>query len=192
MSTPAPSDLSAALVERARGGDGAARERLLTALRPILLRFFTGRIGERADVDDLVQNTLLRIHTNLSDLQDASRLRGFAMKAALFELHDYYRGRYSAKETLYDPEIPLTVGVESEPTAEMDADRVLSGLPPRARHILELRAYGYRYEEIAAMVESTEAAIKMQVKRALEKLRDLMVVFVLLWLPLAPAAIEPS
>ncbi len=188
MSTRLPSDLSAAAVERARSGDAGARERLLAALQPILRRFFTGRIGTRADVDDLVQNTLVRIHTGLESLHDAERLRGFAMKAALFELHDYYRGRYSAKETLYDPEIPLAGGVEGDAAADLDVDRVLAALPDKARRILELRAYGYRYEEIARMVESTEAAIKMQVKRALEKVRDLLASLVLLVLTLDAAA----
>ena len=39
---------------------------------------------------------------------------------------------------------------------------------------MELREYGYRYEEIANIVGSTEAAIKMQVKRAFEKMRDML------------------
>ncbi len=185
-SVPTP-DLSPAAVARATRGDAQAREGVLAALQPILTRFFTGRLGARADVDDLVQNTLLRVHADLESLHDPARLRGFAMKAALYELHDYYRGRYSAKESLLDPDAPPPANAdEAEPTARMDAEHVLSGLSPRARHILELRAYGYRYEEIAAMVESTEAAIKMQVKRAFEKLRGLMAGLALLLLAYAP------
>ncbi len=46
-----------------------------------------------------------------------------------------------------------------------------------------MKALGYRYEEIADMVETTEAAVKMQVKRALPKLRAMLGVLVLLFLP---------
>jgi RNA polymerase sigma-70 factor (ECF subfamily) len=47
---------------------------------------------------------------------------------------------------------------------------------------MELKLMGYRYEEIADMIDSTEAAVKMQVKRAVERLRDLLAV--ILWLTL--------
>ena len=48
-------------------------------------------------------------------------------------------------------------------------------LSPRARYILELREYGYRYKEIADMIDTSEAAVKMQVKRAFERMRRLLV-----------------
>ncbi len=174
-------DLSPAVVALARSGQEQARTRVLKALQPILERFFRARIGgHRAEVDDLVQNTLVRVHTSLADLNDPAAFKAFAMKAALFELQDYYRGRYRAKESLLDPDQPLPGDVEDAPGTAIDVARALASLSPRARRIMELRAYGYRYEEIAGLVDSSEAAIKMQVKRAIEKLRDLMVALALL------------
>lgn len=174
MSKPRPFD--EALVMKAREGDERARSDLITAIEPIVRSFFLKRIGMRADVDDLVQNTLIRIHGGLSDLKDPARLKGFALKAALFELHDLYRGRYGAKEHLYDPEFPPEQAHEEpSPAPALDLERALSVLAPKARRILELREIGYRYEEIADMIGSTEAAIKMQVKRAFERLRDVLV-----------------
>ena len=98
--------LDPALVVQAQNGDEPARDRLLRTLEPVLRAFFIKRIGYRTIVDDLVQNTLLRVHGGLEALKDPARLKAFAMKAALFELHDYYRGRYGPKEVLYDPGIP--------------------------------------------------------------------------------------
>jgi RNA polymerase sigma-70 factor (ECF subfamily) len=47
---------------------------------------------------------------------------------------------------------------------------------------MELREYGYIYREIAQMLDTTEAAVKMQVKRAFEKMRDALgVILTLLW-----------
>lgn len=163
------------LVERAQAGDEQARELLLTRLQPLLRAFFIKRIGRKTEVDDLVQNTLLRVHGGLEDLKNSDRLKAFAMKAALFELHDLYRGRYGTKERLYDPEFPPDHS--ERPTsagAAIDAERALSMLTPKARRILELREYGYRYQEIAEMIGTTEAAIKMQVKRAFDKMRDVL------------------
>ena len=163
------------LVERAQAGDDHARNQLLGRLEPMLRAFFIKRIGLKSIVDDLVQNTLLRVHGGLEALKDPRRLKAFAMKAALFELHDLYRGRYGPKETLYDPEYPPE-HAERDTSAgiAVDLERALSILTPHARRILELREYGYRYQEIAEMVGASEAAIKMQVKRAFEKMRNVL------------------
>ncbi len=167
-------------VLQAQAGDDGARERLLQALAPILRRFFLSRIGGRPDVDDLVQNTLLRVHTGLEALQNPARLKAFAMKAAVFELQDFYRGRYSGREYLYDPERPPADPGGTESTGlRVDLERALEALTPKARRIIELREMGYPYKDIAEMVETTEAAVKMQVKRAFERLRTELLALVL-------------
>ncbi len=163
----------AALVKQARDGDGKAFAVLVEKIEPMLRAFFVSRIGRRSEVDDLVQNTLLRLHRGLSDLNDAKRLKSFTMKAAVFELQDYYRGRYSTKEHLMDPDHPPVIDERGPPAdAGIDFDRVLRVLSTKARTILEMREYGYRYEEIARSLNTTEAAVKMQVKRAFDKLRE--------------------
>lgn len=165
-----------AVVERAQKGDDVARSRLLTRLEALFRRFFTSRIGPREEVDDLVQNALLRVHNSLDALQRPDRLKAFAMKAAIFELQDFYRGRYTSREARFDPDLP-TPGVTSpDPSGlRVDLERALEVLTPRARRILELREMGYPYREIAEMVDTTEAAVKMQVKRAFERLREVLV-----------------
>ncbi len=172
------------LVERAQAGDDHAREQLLSNLQPVLQAFFIKRIGLKHTVDDLIQNTLLRVHGGLVALKDPNRLKAFAMKAALFELHDLYRGRYGPKEVLYDPEYPPERAERNDTSAgiAVDLERALSILTPRARRILELREYGYRYQEIAEMIGTSEAAIKMQVKRAFEKMRNVLTAVVVAFL----------
>ncbi len=162
------------LVSQAQKGDKVAVELVLKRLTPVFRSFFLRRVGDAFIVDDLVQNSLLRVHTGLGALKDPRRLRAFAMKAALFELHDLYRGRYGPKERLFDPvalpERPANTGVWAG--SNVDLERALSVLTPHARRILELREYGYRYKEIAALLDTTETAVKMQVKRAFERMRE--------------------
>lgn len=148
----------------------------------MLRGYFIRRAGYREEVDDLVQNTLIRVDRSLDEIRDPDRLRAFTMKAALFELQDLYRGRYSSREV----SLPDDYSAASDETADsglsIDLDRALGSLTPNARRIMELKLMGYRYEEIAGMVNSTEGAVKMQVKRAMERLRDLLAVA--LWLVL--------
>ena len=172
---PSAKELTPEFVARARAGDRNCEEQILAKLRPILHTYFIKRVGLRPEVEDLVQNTLLRVHNGLKDLEYPERFMGFVMKAALYELHDLYRGRYSGRESLFDPAMPPKAAVNSDSDSAMDAERALSVLTPRARQILELKEYGYRYKEIAAMINTSEAAVKMQVKRAFERMRRLLV-----------------
>ena len=159
-------------VARAQAGDAAARDGLLGAVAPVLRSFFWGRIGRGPDADDLVQNALLRVHRGLDSLQRADRFKAFAMKAALFELQDFYRGRYSPREALFDPDLPTPGQTGPADVAlHIDLERALAELSEHARAILEMRELGYPYVEIAEALDTTEAAVKMQVKRAFEKLR---------------------
>ncbi len=163
-------------VRKAQRGDERIRSALLADIEPMLRGYFIKRIGKTVEVDDLVQNTLMRIHTGLSDLEKPGSLKSFAMKAALFELQDYYRGRYDMKEHLYDPETaPDRRGPDGVDISNVDVERALDALTPKARRIIELREYGYLYREIAQMLDTTEAAVKMQVKRAFEKMFDALV-----------------
>ena len=162
-------------VERAQTGDAAARDALLSGITPILRGFFRSRIGACDDVDDLVQNALVRVHRGMEALQRADRFKAFAMKAALFELQDFYRGRYSSREALFDPDLPTPGSVDAADTAlRMDLERALATLTEHARAILEMRELGYPYTEIAESLGTTEAAVKMQVKRSFARLRELL------------------
>jgi RNA polymerase sigma-70 factor (ECF subfamily) len=163
------------IVELAQDGDEGAFAILLSQIEPMLRSFFISRIGVRVDVDDLIQNTLVRVHRGLPDLNDRSRLKSFTMKAAIYELQDFYRGRYSSKERLFDTDPPSSYSDDAEEVgADIDTQRALNSLSDKARTIMELREYGYRYEEIAQKLGTTVAAVKMQVKRAFEKMREVL------------------
>ena len=162
-------------VARAQAGDEAARNRLIAAVTAPVRAFFRSRIGASAEVDDLVQNTLVRVHRGLGALENPARLKAFAMKAALFELQDFYRGRYSSREALFNPDLPTPGSVAPDDVAlSMDLDAALAALTEHARTILEMRELGYPYVEIAEALGTTEAAVKMQVKRAFAKLREIL------------------
>lgn len=64
MTSPSP-ESTAVLLQRIRGGDEAARDRLLARYLPVLRRWAHGRLPAKArgfaDTDDLVQITLLRV-----------------------------------------------------------------------------------------------------------------------------------
>ena len=177
--------LSPEAVALAQGGDRAARDRLIAAIEPVLRSFFLARIGRSPDADDLVQNALIRVHRGLEALENPARLKAFALKAALYELQDFYRGRGQLRESLFDPDLPTPGSVAADDGADrLDLERAMAVLTDHARAILEMRELGYPYAEIAATLDTTEAAVKMQVKRAFARLRTaLTALFAALSLP---------
>ena len=172
------------LVDRANAGDDRAREHLLQWLEPVLRGFFIKRISLRPEVDDLVQNTLVRVHQGLPSLRESGSLKAFSLKAALYELQDYYRGRYGSKERPVDVAEADRQESQMASSVSIDLDRALAALTPQARRIIELKEYGYKYAEIAESIGSTEAAVKMQVKRAFERMRTNLAVIALLFIVL--------
>ncbi len=165
------------LVLKAQRGDEASRELLLKALTKVFNNFFRAKIGNQAVVDDLTQCSLLRVNSGLTAIKHPDKFKAFAMKAALFELHDYYRGRHSPKEKTFEPQmLPEKPDSDSQwMGSTIDAQKALQILSPRAQRILELREHGYKYKEIAEILDTTETAVKMQVKRAFEKMRSVFV-----------------
>jgi RNA polymerase sigma-70 factor, ECF subfamily len=175
--------LLATLVRKAQAGDRSAESALMTTLEPVVRGFFMRRVGHHAELDDLVQNTLLRVFRGMKEINDGARVRGFALKAALFELQDLYRGRYGSREaTLTLDMAEPSVRPESEGLG-IDIERALGALNPKTRRIIELKSLGYKYGEIAVALDTTEAAVKMQVKRALERLRASLGVVVAFLVP---------
>jgi RNA polymerase sigma-70 factor, ECF subfamily len=167
----------ASTVARARDGDSVAMEQVLSGVRPVLVAFFVSRIGRGADAQDLAQNTLIRLNRAIPDINDPSSLKALAMRAAVFELQDFYRGRNRTREQLFDPhDAPESGEIRPSEAESFDIERALSAVTPHARRVLELRAYGYQFDEIAEMVGSSQAAVKMQVKRAMDKIRDLSLI----------------
>src|SRR5436305_753665 len=74
-----------------------------------LRRFISRRVDDRAAVDDILQDTYLRIHTNLPYLRDTARLHGWVFQIARNAVADYYR-RQPLTTTLLD-----SVSVTQEP-----------------------------------------------------------------------------
>src|ERR1700730_9472883 len=84
-------------------------EPIYAAIDADLRRFIARRVDDGAAVEDILQDTYLRIHTHLSDLRDTARLNSWVFQIARNALVDYYR-RQPPTTTLLD-----SVAVTEEP-----------------------------------------------------------------------------
>ncbi|MFD0539508.1 sigma-70 family RNA polymerase sigma factor [Actinomadura luteofluorescens] len=80
------------LVAAAQAGDAAARERLVSGCLPLVYNVVGRALDGHADVDDVVQDTMLRMLNGLGGLRDPSRFRSWLVAIAMNQV----RRRWSA------------------------------------------------------------------------------------------------
>jgi RNA polymerase sigma factor (sigma-70 family) len=154
------------------GGDAAAHAALLRALVPLLRTFFGRRMRDAdADVEDLVQETLIAVHERRATYDRGRPFTAWLYAVARYRMIDHFRRRRAAVP-LEDLEETLAVeGFEEATSARMDVDLLLAGLSPKqARAIRETRLEGLTSAESAQGAGIGESDVKISVHRGLKAL----------------------
>ena len=153
-------------------GDADAYRALLTALAPLLRSYFGHRLrGAANDVEDLVQETLIAVHTRRATYDRHRPFSSWFYAIARYKLIDHQRRdrHHVTIEGLED--ILATEGFEDAVAARMDIDRLLGTLPVKqARAIRETKIDGLSVAEAAQRGGISEADVKVSVHRGLKRL----------------------
>jgi RNA polymerase sigma factor (sigma-70 family) len=152
------------------GGDAVAHAALLHALVPLLRSFYGRRLGSRAaDVEDLVQETLIAVHTRRATFDRARPFTAWLYAIARYRLVDLWR-RNRSSIPLEDAALSED-GFEDAVLAKMDLDALLATLPPKqARAIRDTHVEGKSVAEAAADAGIGESDLKVSVHRGLKSL----------------------
>ncbi|MGB2571841.1 sigma-70 family RNA polymerase sigma factor [Micromonospora citrea] len=110
------------LARAARAGDSAAVSQLLTAHLPLIYNLVGRALNGHADVDDVVQDCLVRIIRGLPDLRDPDRFTSWVVSIAYRQIQDHWRGRRRAEVPLHERGQDLP-----DPTGDF-ADRTVAEL----------------------------------------------------------------
>ena len=162
-------------------GDAAAHKALLTRLSASLRAYFKaqfarmGRSG--ADAEDLVQETLISIHTRRHTYDRSQLLTPWVYAIARYRLVDYLR-RTKSSVTDVPIEEAEEVAAGDDTTAansSLDLDKLLARLTPKARQAIQLvKLDGLSVSEAAARSGMSPSAIKVSVHRGLRALSHLV------------------
>src|SRR5262245_53596922 len=172
------------LLDRARRGDPAARERLAERFLPRLLRWAHGRLPARArgalDTDDLVQVTLMKALQRLESFEPRGEgaFLAYLRQILLNSVRDELRRpppAERASEEIPDPRPPLVEEAIGRQFTER-YEGALTALDERQREAVVLRIeFGYTHEEVAEALGCPSAnAARMVVTRALLRLSELL------------------
>lgn len=170
----------AELVMRARGGDRFASDVLVRRHLPDVAGLVARLLGDRAEAEDVVQDTFAAALAELSSLREPSAFRGWLMRSAVNKVHRRFRRRRLLRWLGLDrgDHDGLADLASAEASQEQRAelvmlDRSLSTLAPNERIAWCLRhVEGMQLEEVAAACATSLATIKRRIAAADAVVRD--------------------
>ncbi len=140
---------------------------------PRLRRYARALIGDRAAADDLVQDTLERAWTRLSQWRPGSDLRAWLFGIMHNLRVDQLRRPALVTQLVDDEDIRVATRATQTDALEMqDLKAALQKLPDEYREVLLLVALeGMSYAEIATTLEIPLGTVMSRLSRGREKLR---------------------
>jgi RNA polymerase sigma-70 factor (ECF subfamily) len=157
-----------ALLVAFANGDGTAGRVLLNRLAPRLFSHAALVLGDRAEAEDVVQETMLRLWKIAADWrQDEAKVSTWAYRVAVNLCTDRLRSRTRRPQVgidgISEPVAPIESAVEHMTgEARNDAlDRALKALPDRQRQAVVLRHLeGLSNPEIASIMDIGVEAVE--------------------------------
>jgi RNA polymerase sigma factor (sigma-70 family) len=162
-----------ALMVAGMGGNARAYETLLLLCADRLRSYFRRRLaGREADVEDLVQETLIAIDRKRATYIPALPFTAWLHGIARYRLIDMLRRDGRRAVSLDEGGHELSdAGNADALLAELDVMALLSSLPPKQAAAIRLtRIDGYSVREAAALTGQSEPSVKINVHRGLGRL----------------------
>ncbi|MBU2666514.1 sigma-70 family RNA polymerase sigma factor [Actinoplanes bogorensis] len=94
-----------AVVIAARDGDPVAVDRLVAGYLPLVYTIVGRALEGHADVDDVVQDVMLRVLRNLGDLREPEAFRSWLVAITVRQVRERFRARRGAPEALLHEDI---------------------------------------------------------------------------------------
>jgi RNA polymerase sigma-70 factor (ECF subfamily) len=164
------------LMARYQQADPGAVADLVERLSPQLYRFFASQLGNRADAEDMLQDTWLRIHRVRHTYRAGDPVLPWVYTIARRVRVDNYRKRIriSSRETSVD--VLLEVPTRNDETSSLPSfEDLVAVLPESQREVVTmLKVNELSLEEVARATSSTVGAVKQKAHRAYQQLRSLL------------------
>jgi RNA polymerase sigma-70 factor, ECF subfamily len=172
-----PCDNLESLMARYQQGDFEAASALVDRMSPQLHRFFVVQSASRADADDLLQETWLRIHKVRHTYRPREPVLPWFYAIARHVRVDHYRKtiRTAARERKLDDMADTRATAPEERQDSGSLEMLLAPLPESQREVIEmLKVAGMSLEEVARATSSSVGSVKQKVHRAYKNLRQTM------------------
>jgi RNA polymerase sigma-70 factor (TIGR02957 family) len=164
-------------LEAGAGGGMTDRERLLDELRPVAFGIAYRMLGSVTEAEDVVQEALLRVHSELEGGEQVASPRAFVAtvttRLAIDELRsarvrrERYVGEWLPEPIVTDGQDDPARHAETADSLSLAMLVLLESLSPEQRAVLLLHdVFDYGYPEIAAIVGKREDNVRQLAARA--------------------------
>lgn len=160
------------LMIQSLAGDGRAYRSLLDDVAGRLRAYYSRRLGDQSAVDDLVQDTLIAIHTRRSTYDRQRPFMPWLYAIAHYKLVDHFRVNKRHHMVALDeaPEALLAAAPPRELT-HRDIEVALETVSPLQKELIRaVKIEGRSVAEVAASSGLSPSAIKVTIHRALKAL----------------------
>ncbi len=154
-------------------GDAVAHRQLLAELAGHLRGFYARRLGgDSSDAEDLVQETLIAVHTRRESYDPSKPFTAWAFAMARYKMIDHFRRRRMWAAVPIEGIEGLFATDDSEGvTATLDLERLMAGLPAKQREVLRsVKIEGLSVAEAAQRSGLSSANVKVSIHRGIKKL----------------------
>ena len=144
-------------------------EREQEALRGFLLALCCGKKG---DADDLAQDALVKAYLSCAGYQDKGKFRSWIFKIA-YNTFLNHKASLRYTESIDEARTLVSSTRADSEFEHQDLYLALRTLPPKERSAITLfYLNGYNIKEIAAITDTSEDAVKKQLSRGRDKLKE--------------------
>jgi RNA polymerase sigma-70 factor (ECF subfamily) len=149
-------------------------ESIWEAFSERLRNFIQSRVSDADDVEDLLQETFIRIHTRIDTLVDDTRLAAWVYQIARNLIVDYYRRRIESMPlTEVLPAAPVFEDASAEAEIAAGLKDMVQELPEKYRQAIWLTEFsGLKQTELAEQLGLSPSGAKSRVQRGREMLRQ--------------------
>jgi RNA polymerase sigma-70 factor (ECF subfamily) len=150
-----------------------------TTFRKSLFNYIYGKINNREDAEDILQNVFLKMHTHIETLSDKEKIQNWLYRITRNAVIDYYRSKGSKKRKLELTEkFPADLEEEAHSDDTKGMDKCVRGfidkLPDEYRSIIiDSEIKGIPQKELASKYDLQYVTLRSRVQRGRERLHKM-------------------
>ena len=167
----------AAVVRRVLEGDVEAFAILVERYYDRYARYAVHMVGSREDAEEALQDAFLRAYRSLARYEERERFGAWLFRIVMNQCRTVAarRRRHETRGAAWDEDESVEADPADHQALREELDRALAQLTPDQREAVLLKyTDDFSYEEMAAITGTGVSALKMRVKRACERLRELL------------------
>ena len=167
------------LISRVRLGDVEAFNALISRWEKRVFNYLLRLTASREDALDLSQDVFLKAYQNIRKLDDAARFGPWLYRIAHNEAYSHFRRRRPETALPETADFERAAAAAAGPVFPTDLSlavtAALDRLTPEQREAVVLKVYeGFKFEEMAEVLDAPVSTVKSRLYSALEVLKDVL------------------